>query len=293
MEYLSERLVEVTEDAIKQAKTVGVDSSYINARLSNVFSVRWANSAIHQHFKDFETRFSITVIIGLKRATVTINSLEEINWAVQQAARLVRHLPDDPDFPELLEHQKYPDLKLHDPETKNLTSFDIVDKVVSGINTGHEYSSKVKTVSGNMNYKDGTTLFVSSEGLEYLAPITGITTTMNIMAEDGSIESRSNSSFGGRNFSKLPFESETQEVAKRAVAGLKSTEIEAKTYPVILDYQAAADQMYFIGEALSAQMILDQKSFLKDKMGEKVFSENFTLKNDPHDPVFLGSQALD
>lgn len=289
-------LIEMATYANNRAKIAGMDGSYVNTSMNRTFSTRFANSAIHQNFIDFATRFNITVILGKKNVGVSTNTLtkSQIEWAVNKAAKMVKYLPDDPEFPGLLtEPQKYPDLTLNDPAAKNLTASDVVDKIVGGINTGHEFSSKVQTVSGNLNLSDGTVVFMSSEGLDYQAPFTEITSTVNIMADDSKGESRSNSTFGGRRFKDLPFESEATEVAQRSVLGLNATKIPPKEYPVILDYQAAADQMAFLGRGLSAKMVLNHVSFLKDKVGDQVFSENLTLKNDPHDSSTLSAKALD
>ncbi|MFX0204761.1 MAG: TldD/PmbA family protein [Candidatus Hodarchaeota archaeon] len=292
----SDILFDIASFAIKRAKSAGMDGSFVNAGLNHVISTRFANSAIHQNFTDSETNIEITVIKGLKKASASTNLLEKssVSWAVDQASKIIKHLPDDPEFPGVLtEPQTYPQLRLNDPKAKNITASDVSDLIISGINAGHEYSKKVQTVSGNLNFKDGFTLFLSSEDHEYTAPTTEISSTINIMADDGTAESRSNSNFGERKFSKLPFESEAIEVAKRSVMGLNSTEIESKEYPVILDYQAAADQIFWLGYSFSAKMILEQRSFLRDKVGEQIFDDSMTMINDPLDPSSLTARALD
>ncbi|MFX1506727.1 MAG: TldD/PmbA family protein [Promethearchaeota archaeon] len=296
MEIETDDLITMASFAINRAKAAGMDGSVINAELNQTYSTRYANSAIHQNFMDYETKFEVTVIHGLKKVRVVTNSLQEssIRWAVDRGIKMVKYLPDDPDFPGILtEPQNYPKLKLNDPKARNLSPSDVADKVISGINTGHEYSPKVQSVSGNLILKDGVSFFVSSEGLEHLAPITGITTTINVMSKEGVEESRSQNSFGGRRFSELPMEEEASEVAQRAVMGLRAEEIEAKTYTVILDYPAAADQMFWLGYAFSAQRVLDHESFLQDKMGEQLFSKSLSMMNDPHNPAFLAARALD
>lgn len=296
MEIDTDKLIEMASFAIKRARAAGMDGCSINTELNQTFSTRFANSAIHQNFMDYETKFEITVIHGLKKVRITTNSLGEsdIRWAVDQGTKTVKYLPDDPNFPGVLtEQQNYPKLQLNDPKARNLAPSDVADKVISGINAGHEYSRKVQSVSGNLILKDGVSFFISSEGLEHLAPVTGISTTINVMAEKGLEESRSQSSFGGRRFSELPVEEEANEVAQRAVMGLGAQEIEAKKYPVILDFPAAADQIFWLGYALSAKRILDHESFLQDKMGEQLFAESLIVMNDPHNSSFLAARALD
>ena len=114
------------------------------------------------------------------------------------------------------------------------------------------------------------------------------------MTDDGTGESRSNSSFGDRRFSNLLFEEEAIKVAERSVLGLNAREIESnKAYPVILDFQAVADQMFGISEAMSGRMVIDKRSFLRDKVGEQVFSDSLTLINDPHDSASLAARPFD
>lgn len=296
MEINTDNLIAMASFAIKRARAAGMDGSLINAEVNQAFSTRYAHSTIHQNFMDYETKFEVTVIHGLKKVRITTNSLEESNvsWAVDQGVKMVKYLPDDPNFPGVLsDTQNYPKLELNDSKARSLTPSDVADKVISGINAGHEYSPKVQSVSGNMILKDGVSFFLSSEGLEYLAPVTGIATTINVMAEKGSEESRSQSSFGGRRFSELPVENEAGEVAQRAVLGLGAQEIEAKAYTVVLDYPATADQMFWLGYAFSAQRVLDHESFLQDKMGEQLFSKSLNVMNDPHNPSFLAARALD
>lgn len=296
MEFETEKIIEAAQFAINRAKAAGVDGTYVNGNLNKVYSTRFANSAIHQNFTNIGSQLMITVVNGLKNTNVTLNTLDvtEIARSVDYAVKVVNLLPDDPTFPGLLtDKQDYKKLDLNDPKIKNLTADDVADKIVAGINAGHEYSKKVQTVSGNLNFSDGVSIFISSEGLDNVTPDTAMTSTMNIMAEDESGESRSNSDFGHRKFDQLPIESEAIAVAERSVNGLNAIVIDLKAYPAVLDFQAAATPAIFTGFALSAQSILDHQSYLIDRIGEQVFSENLSLVNDPHDPGFLSSKPMD
>ena len=293
---ISSEIAEKANFAIQRAKKAGIDGSFVNSQVGRAFSTRFANSAIHQNFTDLSTEFEITVIKGKKQVGVGTNSLNEsdISWAVDRAVKMVSFLPDDPEFPGILtEKQQYPELRLNDPKARDLSPLDVADRIISGIDAGHDYSRKVQSVSGNLNLLDGISYFLSSEGLEKITPITEITSTINVMSDDGSGESRSNSTFGGRRFDEIPLISEAEAVAERSVLGLNAQELEPKAYPVVLDFQAASDIIFFLGYALSGRIVLDQRSFLKDKMGEKAFTSEFTLNNAPHDPKLLAARPLD
>ncbi|MFQ5980029.1 MAG: TldD/PmbA family protein [Candidatus Heimdallarchaeota archaeon] len=296
MEDRNEILVETSNKAIQMALKEGMDSAFINAKLKDVFSTRFANSAIHQNFTDYETRIEISLRQGRKCALVTINSLKErkMSFAVKSGAELVKALPEDPDSPgPLKEPQDYIKLQLNDPAIASLEPSNVADKVISGIHEAHDLSSKVKSVSGNLNLKNGIDYHISSEGHEILTPTTRITSTINVMSDDGHGESRSNSSFGEREFSKLPFKKEATQVAERALLGLNSQNVETGAFNVVLDHQAAASQMLQFGLMISGRFVLDNQSFLKDRIGEQVFSKSMTFVNDPHNANFLSAKALD
>ncbi len=296
MEFETEKLIEAGQFAIDHARKAGADGTIINASMNKVFSTRFANSAIHQNFTNFGIELSITVVKGKKNINVTINSLDkdEISKTVDHAIKVIGLFPDDPNFPGMLtEKQNYKQLRLNDPSIKNLSADDVADKIISGINAGHEYSNKVQTVSGNLNFSDGVTIFMSSEGFDNITPQTSMTSTINIMSEENSEESRSNSDFGHRIFKELPIESESVAVAERSVLGLNAQKIDAGKYQAVLDYQAAATPAIFTGFSLSAKMIMNHSSFMIDRIGEQVFSDKMTITNDPHDPHFLSSTPLD
>lgn len=296
MEEKAENLLETSNYAIQMALKEEMDSAFINAKSNQVFSTRFANSVIHQNFVDSETRMEICLVKGRKRVLVTTNSLkkEEVSYAVKYGSDMVKDLPKDSHFPGVLrEPQDYVKLQLDDSSVANLDPSDIADKIIGGINAAHDLSSKVQSVSGNLNLRHGIEYHVSSEGHELLTPMTRIPSTINVMSDGGQGESRSNSSFGERYFSKLPFKEEAIDVAERSILGLNSLDVETGTFEVVLDYQAAAKQMFQFGLAFSGRFVLDHLTFLKDRLGEKVFSNSLTFVNDPHNADLLSARALD
>lgn len=282
--------------AIEHAKKAGVDGTVVNGSLNKVYSTRFANSAIHQNFTSYTTSLAINVIKGKKNVGVNVNSLDktEVTKMVDHAAKVVGMLPDDPAFPGVLkEPQEYKKLQLNDPLVRNLEADDVADKIISGINASHEHSKLVQTVSGNLNLTDGVAIFLSSEGMEAITPETAMTSTVNVMSENDKGESRSNSDFGHRIFKDLPIVNESLAAAERSVNGLNAVAVEPGKYKAVLDFQAAATPAVFTGMALSAQMVLDHASYLRDRVGEQVLSEQMTMVNDPHDPTSLSAAPLD
>lgn len=296
IEQYQEKLNQAVDYAEREALKLGLDGIRVSGGVNRILSTRFANSEILQNFVDFEIRLNLTTYLGKKQVTLYNNDLSEshIGASLGQALKLLRVIPEDPNAPGLgSESERYPSLKLNDPQVRNITPSEIADLIVGGINISHEHSPKVTSVSGNVNFCDGFTFFRSSEGSENITPETKITSTVNVKSEESGEESRSNSNFGSRVLAQLPFDAESSSVAERSVMGLNPQKIEPNKYNVILDNQAMSQMMFLLGNAASGRQVAIQQSFLAGKQGEQMFDPPITVLHDPHDPVLVSSRPLD
>jgi PmbA protein len=296
MEKQKELIQELSQIALKRVKELGAEG-YVNASVAKQFAARFSNSEILQNYADFMRNFELTVIYKDKQKSssytndLSENSIIKLAEYVTKIAKLV---PPDPMYPGLLkEDQKYPNLKLNDPNAKNLQPIDIVDKIEGAIIAGEAVDSKVAGVSGNLLLSDGFDLYASSADVEVIYPSTNIGTTINTQAIKGDEESRSNSDFGSRSFNKLDMETESIEVAERAVNGLGAISIEPGEYEVILDHQAASAVIRMTSFATSSMQLISRRSFLNDQIGQQVFDQELTLINDPHNTNLLSARPID
>ena len=203
-------------------------------------------------------------------------------------------VPPDPQYPGLIKQkQQYPSLLLNDPNVSNVDPDTIVDKIEEAIVAGEAVDKRIEGVSGNLLLSDGFNYYISSIGQDLIYPNTKITSTININALKHGEESRSNSTFGSRIFSKLGMEQEAEQVAERAIKGLGAKRIGTGEYEVILDHQAVNELLFYLGYATSSRLIIDKASFLTDKLGQQVFDEKLTITNNPHNPDHLDSRPID
>jgi PmbA protein len=83
------------------------------------------------------------------------------------------------------------------------------------------------------------------------------------------------------------------EAGRRAVASLGARKLASASSPVIFENRLSASLLGpFIG-AVSGPAVARGVSFLKDKLGERVFAERITLTDDPHRRRGLGSSPFD
>ena len=77
--------------------------------------------------------------------------------------------------------------------------------------------------------------------------------------------------------------------AQKAVDAAHPAEISAGKYTVILEPSAALDIVGFMFWDYSGMAILDQRSFLTGRIGNKLFGENITIWDDVTHPLQTGS----
>ena len=77
--------------------------------------------------------------------------------------------------------------------------------------------------------------------------------------------------------------------ARKAVESAHPREIPAGKYTVILEPSAALDIVGFMFWDFSGMAILDQRSFLNDRIGTKLFGENINIWDDGAHPLQAGS----
>lgn len=71
------------------------------------------------------------------------------------------------------------------------------------------------------------------------------------------------------------------EAVTGAVASFGAESISSGTYPVVLDKKVVSSLLDAFSNIFSANSVLKNMSFLKDKLGEEVFGKNITLIDDP------------
>jgi PmbA protein len=291
-----ELIIELSELAIKRAQDFGCEA-FINTSVAKEYITRFSNSEILQNYTDLCRDMAITVVYKDKQRTnSSTNDITKrgILNLVDYLSSTVKLVPPDPEYPGILKQkQQYPSLHLNDPKVSNMGPDTIVDKVEEAIISGENVDKRIKGVSGNILLTNGFKYFISSGGQEVLYPSTKVTSTININAVEYGEESRSNSTFGSRIFSKLGIAQEAEEVAKRAIQSLGAKTIETGEYEVILDHQAVNELLFYISMATSSRLIIDKASFLTDKLGQQVFNEKLTLINNPHNPEHLDSRPID
>lgn len=83
------------------------------------------------------------------------------------------------------------------------------------------------------------------------------------------------------NFASVDVDALAESAVKKAVSGFGAESIPSGAYPVVLDKSVVSSLLGAFSGIFAATQVLRNMSFLKDKLGEKIFGDNITLIDDP------------
>jgi len=78
--------------------------------------------------------------------------------------------------------------------------------------------------------------------------------------------------------------------AQKALASANPKELPPGKYDVILEPSAVLDLVGFMFQDFGAQAVLDERSFLNERIGTKLFGDNITIDEDAYHPLQSGTQ---
>jgi len=248
---------------------------------------RFANNTIHQNVAEENYSVSVRTVFGGRTARATTNKLddESLKRAVQNSETLakVQH-PDADLLPMALNGGKSQDPvpSRHFEQTAATSPEDranAVGKIVAA-------AQKHKLVTAGI-FSTGETIegIFNSRGLSDWHTQTSSEISITMLASDSSGWQKANSP----NVANL-YPGELAEIAARKAAeSAHPKETPAGKYTVILEPAAVLDMAGFMFWDFGGLAILDQRSFLNNRVETKVFGDNINIWDDVAHPFQSGS----
>lgn len=249
---------------------------------------RFANNTIHQNVAEQGYSVSVRAQIGKRTARAGTNKLddESLRRAVQSAEALTRLQPDDPDLlPMASPSEAQPATaspKRHFAETATVGPQEratVVEKMVA-------VAKREKlTAAGIFSTSEVAEAIFNSRGLEAFHTQTSSEISVTMLAEDSSGWQKANSP-DVRNLDGVAL---AEVAARKARDSAHPQELAPGKYTVVLEPAAVLDLVGFMFYDFSGLAVLDQRSFLNNRMGTKLFGENVTIWDDVTHPLQSGA----
>jgi PmbA protein len=251
---------------------------------------RFANNIIHQNVEEENSIVAIRTNFADRTARSTTNQFddESLRRAIAASENLARVQAPDPDLLPMPTAEEAnsgsngtPASRFFDP-TAALTPADRADVVKSIVSVASKHKLTTAGIYSNSESREG---IFNSRGLANWHHQTLAEISVTMLAPDSSGWQKSNSpDVGNLDSAQL-----AETAAQKAVESAHLREIAPGKYSVILEPAAVLDIVGFMFWDFSGVAILDQRSFLNDRIGTKLFGENINIIDDAMHPLQAGS----
>jgi PmbA protein len=273
LEHIAERILKLSE---ADETEVEIDST-VDAL------TRFANNTIHQNVSEHTLGISVRAVVDGHTARATTNKTDEesLRRVVASAMNLARNQPENPDLLPMLGPQKYQKVSHYFASTVSATPQDrarAVTRVCKMAEEGRQTAAGIYTTGYVRN------LLANSKGLSARHDHTRAEFSVTILEENSSGWAKSNSP----DILNIDPDALFESASEKAAGTRQPRELEPGHYTAILEPAAVLDFVGFIFYDFAGTAILDKRSCLNERMGQKIFGENVTLWDDVYHPLQVG-----
>jgi PmbA protein len=240
---------------------------------------RFAQSAIHQNVAERNAEVRVRAVIGKRIGCASTNRLDDqrLHETAEAAARIARVQPENPDFRGL-------------PGPGPINEFDAF--VPATADCGPERRAEIIkdlaarcraaacVISGSLATSAAEVAVGNSLGTRVYHPVTDC--AIVTLAADGDATGYTESS--SRDIDALPCADTVERAIRKCHDSRRAEPVEPGEYEVVLEPLAVADLVMGLAWlGMSALAVQEGRSFMCDRMGERVMSESVSIWDDGHD----------
>ena len=249
---------------------------------------RFANNTITQNVSEENYVLSLRVNLDGRTARATTNKFddESIQRVLQSATQLAKVQEKDPDLLPLADSSSYdetgPEVARTFFETASIGPKERAQAVGEMVDVAQKYKL---TSAGIYATSESVEAVLNSKGLSAYHSQTSAEVSVTMLAADSSGWQKAN--YPNANDMKP---AELAEIAARkAIDSANPEELPPGKYTVILEPAAVLDILGYMFWDWGGQAILDERSFLNNRIGTQLFGENINITDDVYHPLQNGA----
>jgi PmbA protein len=278
-------LTDRAERLVKVALARGADAADAVAVRSMSLSIEVREGAVEESERAEGDDLGLRVLVGRRQAVVSTNDLaSDASVALaERAVAMARAAPEDKFAgladPSLLARD-FPDLDLLDPDLPSVAQLEAMAKAAEQAALAVKDVSKSGGASASAGI--GGMVLVTSHGFRgaYLGSRHGL--SMTAIAGEGTGMERDYDYTSTLHASDLDSPEKIGRTAgERAVARLNPRKVTTRKVPVVFDPRIAGSIVSHLASAANGASVARKTSFLRDKMGAKLFAEGIRIVDDP------------
>jgi predicted Zn-dependent protease len=269
------RCQSIFDRVVSAARGLGVaDAEAIIAAGTNALT-RFANNAIHQNVAERSAQLSVRVQMDGRTARATTNRLNDasIRQVVEESVALTKLQEPDPAMLPMAEAAAASPLERWDAGTASASPEDRAHAVAEAIAL---VEAAGQTAAGIYSTGEAVTAILNSRGVCAYYPETMANFSITAMAADSSGWAKGSACQCG----DLDCAGMARAARDKAAGSRAPVELPPGAYTVILEPAAVLDLVGQMFGDFSATAVADGRSFLCDRIGQKLFGENITIYDD-------------
>ena len=248
---------------------------------------RFANNTIHQNVAEVNAVISVRTVFAGRTARATTNKFDDksLRRVVQSAESLSKVQHPDPDLlpmssasetqPATTPQRHFAETAALEPAERAATVRQVVDIA----------KREKLTAAGICSSSESFEAIFNSRGLARHHAQTSSEISVTMLAADSSGWQKANSP----DVRQLDARRLAGIAAEKARKSASPQELPPGRFTVVLEPAAVLDLLGFMFYDFGGMAILDQRSFLNDRVGKKIFGDNITIWDDVSHPLQSGA----
>jgi PmbA protein len=267
----------VCEDILLRA---GKDPAEVLLFFEEQSLTRFSNNYIHQNVAERNITLIVRLLRGKRLGLATSNRLdrEGLERLVQQARANAEVSPEDPDYPGLPEPANYQVVEAFDQSTADYSPRERAKAVGTVCRL-----TAARGLNGSGVFSTGTNEIVigNTQGVLAYHVSTNADFQTLVTSEDGSGREQGS----GWCVGDILVEALGRVAIQKAEAGSNPRQVDPGAYTVVLTPYATEDLINMLNYyGMSAQAVLEGRSWMNDRLGEKVMNGRVSIWDDGVDP---------
>jgi PmbA protein len=289
-------LTDLAERLVTAARRAGADAADAVAVRSVSLGVEVREGAVEESERSEGDDVGLRVFVGRRQAVVSTNDVKaDVAQLAERAVAMAKVAPEDP-FAGLADPAQLakdiPDLDLLDPDLPDVAILEERARRAEG--AGLAVAGVTKSGGASASAGIGGMVLVTSGGFRGAYLNSGQSVSMTAIAGEGTAMERDydySSALHGADLE--PADNVGRSAGERTVERLNPRKVETKRVPVVFDRRVAGSLVGHLASAINGAAVARKTSFLRDKLGERLFKPGISVLDDPLRKRGLRSRPFD
>jgi len=289
-------LTDLAERLVAAAGRAGADAADALAVRSVSLAVEVREGAVEESERSEGDDVGLRAFVGRRQAVVSTNDVNaNVAELAERAVAMAKAAPEDP-FAGLADPARLardvPDLDLLDPDLPTVALLE--ERAQRAERAGLAVKGVTKSGGASASAGIGGMVLVTSHGFRGAYLSSGQSVSMTAIAGEGTAMERDydySSTLHGADLD--PPEKVGRTAGERTVERLNPRKVKSKRVPVVFDRRIAGSLVSHLASAVNGAAVARKTSFLKDRLGQRLFRPGIQVLDDPLRRRGLRSRPFD